>query len=100
MPYKITSYSRSQARRLGVTIKPSKTMGKKIDVFKDGKKVASIGALGYGDYPTFKKKMGSEYADKKRKAYKQRHEKDRHRAGSAGFYADQILWIIIICFLW
>lgn len=92
MPYKIKNYSYQQAKRLGVTIKPSKVLGKKIDVYKDGKKVASIGALGYGDYPTFKQKMGLEYANKKRKAYKQRHEKDRHRAGSAGYYADQILW--------
>lgn len=93
MPYKIKSYSYAQARKLGVTIKPSKVLGKKIDVFnKDGKKLASIGALGYGDYPTFKLKKGKEFADMKRKAYKQRHEKDRHRRGSAGFYADKILW--------
>lgn len=93
MAYKIKSYSYAQARKLGVTIKPSKRLGKKIDVFdKEGKKLASIGALGYGDYPTFKEKMGQEYADKKRKAYKTRHEKDRHVRGSAGFYADKILW--------
>lgn len=92
MPYKIKSYSRTRARKLGVQIKPSKVLGKKIDVFKGGKKVASIGALGYGDYPTFWQKFGKEYADKKREAYKKRHEKDRHRRGSAGFYADQILW--------
>jgi len=28
----------------------------------------------------------------KRAAYKKRHEKDRHRRGTPGFYADQILW--------
>jgi hypothetical protein len=44
--------------------------------------------------------MGKEYADKKRKAYKTRHEKDRHKRGSAGFYADKILWTIIIILLW
>jgi hypothetical protein len=92
MPYKIKAYSFAQAKKLGVTIKPSKRLGKKIDVFKGDKKVASIGALGYGDYPTFMAKMGKEYADKKRKAYKTRHEKDRHVRGSAGFYADKILW--------
>ena len=92
MPYKIKAYSFAQAKKLGVTIKPSKRIGKKIDVFKGDKKVASIGALGYGDYPTFMEKMGKEFADKKRKAYKMRHEKDRHVRGSAGFYADKILW--------
>ena len=92
MPYKIKAYSFAQAKKLGVTIKPSKRLGKKIDVYKGDKKVASIGALGYGDYPTFMAKMGKEYAEKKRKAYKTRHEKDRHIRGSAGFYADKILW--------
>jgi hypothetical protein len=92
MPYKIKAYSFAQAKKLGVTIKPSKRLGKKIDVYKGDKKIASIGALGYGDYPTFTAKMGKEYADKKRKGYKIRHEKDRHKRGSAGFYADKILW--------
>lgn len=93
MAYRIKSYSFQQARKLGVTIKPSKKLGKKIDVFnKKGEKIASIGALGYGDYPTFMAKMGKEYADKKRKAYKTRHEKDRHVRGTPGYYADKILW--------
>ena len=90
--YEITSYSQEQAKRLGVTIKPSTNKKKKIDVFKNGEKIASIGAVGYGDYPTFMKTQGKEYADKRRKAYKSRHEKNRHIKGTAGFYADQILW--------
>jgi len=92
MPYKIKNYSRTQAKRLGVQIKPSKTLGKKIDVFKNGKKVASIGALGYGDYPTFMEKKGKEFADEKRRLYKIRHAKDRVVRGTAGYYADKILW--------
>lgn len=93
MAYTIKKYSYAQAKKLGVTIKPSKTLGKKIDVFnKEGKKLASIGALGYGDYPTFMQKAGKDYADKRRKAYKTRHEKDRHARGTAGYYADKILW--------
>jgi hypothetical protein len=93
MSYRIKPYSFRKADDLGVVIKPSKVAGKKIDVFnKKGEKLASIGAIGYGDYPTFMANMGKEYADKKRKAYKIRHEKDRHKRGSAGFYADKILW--------
>lgn len=90
--YEITSYSQQQAKKLGVIIKPSSNKKKKIDVFKDGKKIASIGAIGYGDYPTFIKTEGKDYADKRRQAYKKRHEKDRHKIGSPGYYADQILW--------
>lgn len=92
MAYKITSYTKTQAKKLGVKVTASKTKGKKIDVIKDGKKVASVGAIGYGDYPTFKETKGKEYAEKRRKLYKQRHEKDRHVKGSKGFYADKLLW--------
>ena len=42
MPYKITAYTKRQAKKLGVEVKLSKTKGKKIDVFKKGKKVASV----------------------------------------------------------
>lgn len=90
--YEITSYSQEQAKRLGVIIKPSTNKKKKIDVFKDGEKIASIGAIGYGDFPTFTKTKGKEFAEKRRQAYKKRHEKDRHKKGTAGFFADQILW--------
>ena len=63
----------------------SKKPGKKLDVFKHGKRVASIGARGYSDYLL--------HGDEARRArYKKRHERDRHRVGSPGFYADQILW--------
>ena len=93
MAYHITNYTKEQAQKLGVTIKPSSVKGKKIDVFnKKGEKLASVGALGYGDYPTFKNLYGKEYAEERRKLYKERHESDRHVRGSAGFYADKLLW--------
>jgi len=101
MSYTITAYSRRQAKKLGVIIKRSTNKKKKIDVFKkvkdkDGKdklkKLASIGAIGYGDFPTFTKTKGKEYADKRRAAYKKRHAKNRNIRGTAGYYADKILW--------
>ena len=93
MAYSITQYSYHQAKKLGVTIKPSEVKGKKIDVFnKKGEKIASVGYLGMNDYPTWIRKMGKDFADRRRKAYKSRHEKDRHIVGSAGYYADKILW--------
>jgi len=98
MSYKIKKYSQDKAKKLGVTIKPSKTKGKKIDVYdKKGEKLASIGALGMNDYPTFKQKeqkgeVPRGTAAKRKKAYKTRHESDRHKRGSAGFFADKILW--------
>jgi len=92
MTYQITDYSFKQASKLGVQIKPSKNKNKKIDVFRDTKKIASIGATGYGDYPTYTKTKGKAYADKRRELYKIRHAKDRAVVGSAGYLADKILW--------
>jgi len=90
--YEITDYSKQQAKKLGVQIKPSTRKDKKIDVFKNREKVASIGAKGYKDFPTYKKEKGLAFAETRRRLYKERHEKDRHTKGSAGFYADKILW--------
>lgn len=93
MAYKITSYTKKKAAEIGVTVKHSTVSGKKIDVFdKDGNKLASVGALGYADYPTFLEQKGKAYADERRRLYKIRHEKDRHKKGSDGWYADKLLW--------
>tara|TARA_Y100000114_G_scaffold43173_2_gene38604 strand:+ start:4959 stop:5270 length:312 start_codon:yes stop_codon:yes gene_type:complete len=93
MSYTITAYTKRQAKRLGVIVKPSTRKGKKIDVFsKDGKKLASIGALGMGDFPTFTKTKGKEFALKRQKAYKSRHQKTRTKVGTPSYYADQLLW--------
>jgi len=90
--YEITQYSNERAKRLGVNIKPSNRKNKKIDVYKDGEYVVSIGDSRYKDYALFLKEEGKEYADKRREAYKKRHEKYRHIKGTASWFADQILW--------
>ena len=97
MSYRIKKYTFAQAKKLGVEVKPSSVKGKKIDVFKNGEKVASVGALGMNDYPTYMEKEKSGLvakgtAKRRREAYKTRHEKDRHVRGSAGYYADKLLW--------
>jgi len=92
MSYSITKYTKDKAKALGVQVKKSTNKKKKIDVFKDKKKIASIGAIGYGDYPTFMKTKGKEFADKRRTAYKKRHQKNRLKKGTNGYYADKLLW--------
>ena len=97
MGYRITKYTKDKAKKLGVDVKPSRVKGKKIDVFKKGEKIASVGALGMNDYPTYleKEKLGKVAkgtASKRRKLYKDRHEKDRNVKGSKGYYADKLLW--------
>lgn len=74
--YHITDYTKQRAKEANVEVRPSTNHKKKIDVFYNGDKVASIGAIGYSDYPTYIKDKGQEYADKRRALYHQRHTKD------------------------
>ena len=92
MVYKISEYSYRRAKELGVEIQPSTRSGKKIDVYKDGKYLLSIGAIGYGDYPTYLQLGDEAFANARRRLYKIRHSQNRVVKGSAGWYADKILW--------
>jgi hypothetical protein len=85
MTYKISQYSLDRAKELGVIIKPSKVKNKKIDVFKDGIKVASIGDIRYTDYATTGNK-------KQRRRFKLRFDKSRKVVGSNSYWSDQLLW--------
>jgi len=85
MTYKISQYSLDRAKELGVIIKPSKVKNKKIDVFKDGIKVASIGDIRYTDYATTGNK-------EQRRRFKLRFDKSRKVVGSNSYWSDKILW--------
>jgi hypothetical protein len=90
--YKITAKQKRNAEALGVTIKPSTNKSKKIDVFKNGQKIASIGAMGYMDYELYIKAKGKAFAEERRRLYKIRHKDNRNKIGTPGFFADKILW--------
>lgn len=90
--YRITEYSKEQARKLGVEIKNSSNPKKKIDVYKNNRKIASIGAIGYNDFPTWKKLKGDTFANEKRRLYRLRHKGEEKVIGSNGYYAWKILW--------
>jgi hypothetical protein len=92
MSYKITDYSYKQAKKLGVQIRPSVYKNKKIDVFKDDVKIASIGDVNYLDYPTYIETKGKKYADERRKLYKIRHKNDINVKNSNGFFSSRLLW--------
>jgi len=85
--YHITDYTKKKAKEIGVEVRPSQNPKKKLDVYKDDELVASIGAIGYGDYPTFLQTEGKAYADKRRLLYHKRHTKD-----SLGEYLA--LWLL------
>jgi hypothetical protein len=83
--YVITKYSLDKAKRLGVEIVPSSVKNKKIDVYKDGIKVASIGDSRYTDFATTGNK-------EQRRRFKLRFDKTRKVVGSNSWWSDQILW--------
>ena len=95
--YKIKPLQEQKAKKLLVTIKPSTRKNKKIDVFKKGEKIASIGGVYpsgkfYGDYATYIQNEGLLIANKKRKSYRARHDGEQKKIGSPGFYSWYILW--------
>jgi len=111
--YQILPYSYEQAKKLDVVILPSSDPKKKIDVYQKidvpplkysdskkkkikkpvgSKKIASIGAYGYPDYPTYMKTEGKAYADERQRLYKARHKGDEKRKGKPGFFSWYLLW--------
>jgi hypothetical protein len=93
MTYNITNYTYKQANLLGVKVFPSENKRYKLDVYDlNGNYITSVGALGYKDYPTYINEKGIEYAEKRRRLYKIRHNKDRHVKYSKGWLADKLLW--------
>jgi len=90
--YKITQHTKERAKKLGVDVKPTQLGKKKIDVFRGGRKVASVGHKDYCDFPTYRECCGTKMANARREAYKTRHDKTRHKEGTPSFYADKLLW--------
>ena len=85
MPQTNLEKAKANAKKLGVSVKVSTVKNKKLDVFKGDSKVASIGDIRYTDF--------LQTGDlQKQKNYKSRHQKNRTKVGSAGYYADKILW--------
>ena len=90
MVYKITLYSYKKAEENNLNIVPSKKKNKKIDVYKNGEYIASIGDVRYNDYPTYIKNDGKQYADERRKLYYK-----RHNANSLKYSADNLAKLIV-----
>lgn len=77
--------AKKKARSIGVDVEYSKNKEKKLDVIKNDKKVASIGAKGYSDFIQHKDEA-------RRKRYKARHERFRNVKNTPSYFADKILW--------
>jgi len=61
--YQIQPYTYKQAKILGVEVKSSTRKNKKIDVYKNGTYICSIGFLGMKDFPTYLKEKGIELCE-------------------------------------
>lgn len=95
MAYNISSRTKKVAKEIGVSVKPSTRKNKKLDVYKNGKKVCSIGDTRYNDYHTYKAKERSGKvekgtSEKRRKAYLSRH--GAYRKNTCGYFAEMLLW--------
>ena len=85
MPQTNLEKAKSNAKKLGVEVMPSKVKNKKLDVYKNGSKIASIGDIRYSDF--------LQHKDETRKQnYLARHAKTRVKIGSPSYYAWKILW--------
>ena len=92
MSYTISKYTLEKAKLLDVDVKPSTNKNKKIDAFKNGIKLCSIGAIKYMDY-TMYLKTDKLIAEKRRLLYHQRHKKDvSYVKYSPGWYESVLLW--------
>jgi hypothetical protein len=91
--YHILPYTYDRAKHIGVQIFPSDNRKYKLEVYdKNGIFITYCGAYGYKDFPTYMEERGWEYAKERRRLYKIRHQKDRTKVGSRGWFADQLLW--------
>lgn len=105
--YSIKKYTRDRLKLLNdklnsnaITIKVSNVKHKKIDVFINGKKIASVGAIKdngepYMDYPSYIIENGKAVADERRKLYYERHSKEadiKDGKITNSWWAKYLLW--------
>ena len=91
--YKILPYSYDKAKEIGVQIFPSDNPKYKIEIYdKNGVFISYIGDSRYSDFPHYMESNSRDYALRRRELYKKRHQKDRTKIGTRGWFADQILW--------
>ena len=92
MCYSIKSYTFNKAKQYGLTVKSSVKKGKKIDVYKDGDYIASIGSIDFSDYPTYLITHNKEYAENRTRLYRCRHSNDNLVKMTPGWLAYNLLW--------
>lgn len=88
--YQITKHTFNQAKRFGLDVKPSRKPNKKLDVYREGQYLASIGAKGMGDFGQYLETKGKTFAEERRRLYHLRHPKGKK--DSPQQLAKDLLW--------
>jgi len=86
--YQIEPYHRQKAQEIGVQIYPSKKGNYKLDVYRNGEYIMSIGDMRYKDFVMYWKEKGKAHAEERRRLYHGRHKNE----GIRGRMAKAILW--------
>ena len=72
--YEISPKSYKVAKQYGLQIQSSTKKNKKIDVYKQGEYVASIGDSRFKDFHIYLKEQGEAYANERARLYYLRHK--------------------------
>ena len=89
--YRITDEQHEIARVNGLMITPSYRLGKKIDVYRDGNLIHSIGDIDYDDYYSYLATQGRTIANIHRISYYNRHYKGIKK----GHLGEVLSWILL-----
>ena len=74
--YEISPATYKAAKQYNLDIFPSKKLNKKIDVYRGGLYVGSVGDIRYKDYHIYLKENGKQVANERRRLYHIRHPGD------------------------
>jgi hypothetical protein len=74
--YDISKATYKIAKEYDLELEPSSRKNKKIDVYKDGHYIASIGDIRYKDFHIYLKENGKAYANERARLYYIRHKKN------------------------
>ena len=87
--YSILPYTFARAKEIGVTVEPSTSRNKKIDVYDaNGNFLCAIGDIRYLDFPYYVQTRGLEYGNERRELYHKRHKNE----GLRGKLSAILLW--------
>lgn len=94
MVYIIKQYTLDRAAELGLIIHPSDNPKYKIEVYDGttGEFLFYGGDSRYNDYPSYLETHTKEFANKRRRLYHARHQKEINDVGSRGSVIAYLLW--------